>query len=394
MTLWHALFAGLVALTAIGLLIPIARHRSGGAPGRAEAELALQRSRLEQVNQDREHGLITDEEAAESEAEIGRAVLRAAREADAAAERAPMNGGVWPVATMTVLVMAVGIAIYTQIGRFGLMDQPLTARNLPATGMPTLAGEHEGTEIQSAIASLRERLKDDPANAENWELLARSYTAVSAHAEAAEAYRKLIDLVPFDLEIRGNYAEELIRAADGLVGPAAVEAFEIVLAHEPKDPRARYYVALGHAQAGRDREAAEGWAAILRDAPPDAPYLTAIRRILDALIEDAGIDRASLDLPAEAPAAMTEGRGPTAADMAAAADMTDDERETMIRGMVARLEERLAAEPEDVEGWLRLARSRMVLGDRDAAIAALEKGLAANPDAPALVGALAELKGG
>ena len=54
----------------------------------------------------------------------------------------------------------------------------------------------------------------------------------------------------------------------------------------------------------------------------------------------------------------------------------------MIRSMVARLESRLESEPGDVEGWVRLARSKAVLGDRDAAVAALEKGLAANPGAP------------
>src|SRR4029079_10948073 len=46
--------------------------------------------------------------------------------------------------------------------------------------------------------------------------------------------------------------------------------------------------------------------------------------------------------------------GPSAADVSAANEMTPDQRNVMIRGMVARLAERLKQDGSDVEGWLRL----------------------------------------
>jgi cytochrome c-type biogenesis protein CcmH len=49
----------------------------------------------------------------------------------------------------------------------------------------------------------------------------------------------------------------------------------------------------------------------------------------------------------------------------------------MIRGMVDRLAARLETSPNDENGWLRLVRSRMVLGEKDAAGAALGKALEA-----------------
>ena len=39
----------------------------------------------------------------------------------------------------------------------------------------------------------------------------------------------------------------------------------------------------------------------------------------------------------------------------------------MVRGMVARLADRLHSNGADVEGWLRLVRSYVVLGERDKA---------------------------
>ena len=53
--------------------------------------------------------------------------------------------------------------------------------------------------------------------------------------------------------------------------------------------------------------------------------------------------------------------------MAAAKDMNAADRNAMIRGMVERLAGRLKQNGDDVEGWLRLIRAYMVMGDRDKA---------------------------
>jgi len=294
-----------------------------------------------------------------------------------------MSGGL-------ALALVAIIAAYAAVGSFDRGELPPEARDASrATAAPTLASEHQGSELRDAIGSLERRLAEEPANADNLQLLARSYSAVASYDRAAEAYRRLLELAPQTPEVRGDYAEALVRRDGGFVGAAAVEQFERVRAHAPKDPRARYYLALRHAQEGEDRRAAEGWAAILRDAPPDAPYRPAIVRVLEAVIEDAGLDRASLDLPEPPARAAPAARpGPSEADIAAALEMPEDAQLEMIRGMVAQLEARLEKSPGDVEGWLRLARSRRVLGERDEAIAALRDGLEANPGSARLRSAL------
>jgi cytochrome c-type biogenesis protein CcmH len=57
--------------------------------------------------------------------------------------------------------------------------------------------------------------------------------------------------------------------------------------------------------------------------------------------------------------------------MAAAKDMNEADRGAMIRGMVERLATRLKQDGGDIEGWLRLVRAYMVMGDRDRAKSAL-----------------------
>jgi cytochrome c-type biogenesis protein CcmH len=63
----------------------------------------------------------------------------------------------------------------------------------------------------------------------------------------------------------------------------------------------------------------------------------------------------------------------------------------MIRGMVDGLAARLAADPGDVQGWRRLARSRRVLGEIDAAREAASRAAALAPDDLEVLGELAEL---
>ncbi len=55
-------------------------------------------------------------------------------------------------------------------------------------------------------------------------------------------------------------------------------------------------------------------------------------------------------------------RGPTNEDIAAAADMTDADRNAMVEGMVAGLAAKLEENPDNPEGWIMLIRSYAVLG--------------------------------
>ena len=102
-------------------------------------------------------------------------------------------------------------------------------------------------------------------------------------------------------------------------------------------------------QDGRATDAASIWRAMLAKAPQDAPWRPIV---LAALARVTG--------------------GPTAPvlsdeSIAAAKDMTETDRGAMIRGMVDRLASRLKQNGDDVEGWLRLVRAYMVMGERDKA---------------------------
>jgi cytochrome c-type biogenesis protein CcmH len=86
-------------------------------------------------------------------------------------------------------------------------------------------------------------------------------------------------------------------------------------------------------------------------------------------------------------------KGPSASEVADAAQMAPAERNGMIEGMVARLAQKMAANGSDVDGWLRLIKAYSVLGERDKALAAAtdaRSALAGNSDNLRRIGELAK----
>jgi cytochrome c-type biogenesis protein CcmH len=62
--------------------------------------------------------------------------------------------------------------------------------------------------------------------------------------------------------------------------------------------------------------------------------------------------------------------------------MAPADQGAMIRGMVEGLASRLKANPRDADGWLRLMRARMVLGDPADAASAYRQAMSAYADSP------------
>src|SRR5579862_7589284 len=110
------------------------------------------------------------------------------------------------------------------------------------------------------------------------------------------------------------------------------------------------------------------WIALIKNAPPDAAWLPDVRRFVEGLAHERGVD-ISGRLPA-APAPGGSATGPSAAEVEAADRMPAAGRNAMIHAMVDRLASEMKANPKDVEGWERLMKARMVLGETAAAASA------------------------
>jgi cytochrome c-type biogenesis protein CcmH len=223
---------------------------------------------------------------------------------------------------------------------------------------------------------------DHPA-AKDWRVVGWAYAQAGNAGEAAAAYRKAAALEPGNAENWSSLGEALQVPSPTLV-PEAQAAFRRALELDPRDPRARYFLGVQKDLAGDYKGAVDSWLALLRDTPPGAPWAADLRRTIEQTAAKHRIDLSGR-IPPEgaAPAGTAAISGPTAEQIASVSSLPPAEQAAMVGQMVARLEGRLKSNPKDEEGWIRLIRSRMALGDPNGARAALNSGLAAFAGDPA-----------
>lgn len=258
-----------------------------------------------------------------------------------------------------------------------------------------------GASAPLTIAELEARAKADPMNADAWQELGFAHYSEGDYAAAARAYRQAVEGDPNAAVLWAALGEARILASeDDPIPPLAVEALERALELDPKEPRARYYLAARRDIGGDHEGAIAEWLALLADTPPGSSQ----EENLVKTIEQVGRIN---DIPvAERIAAASEGRtaapaltagnaipGPSRDQIAAASAIPPGEQRDMAEGMVSRLEARLQGDPRNVDGWVMLMRSRMTLGQPDRASEALADAVAANPEAAARLRQEAELLG-
>ena len=364
MSLWFV-FALMTAAAIFAVLWPLAR-RSQAQGG---SDLAVYRDQLDEIARDRAEGRIGAAEAEAARTEVSRRLIAAADAAEKEAS-ALATAPVWHrrvTALIGLVLLPIGAsALYLALGSPQLPGQPLAERR---------AAAQQDNSIEMLIARVEAHLEKNPNDARGYEVVAPVYLRMGRFADAVNARRKAIALAGESALRQADLGEALAALGNGVITADAKAAFERALELDRNEFKALYFIGLAAEQDGDRKKAAAIWLTMLKNAPADAPW---VPMVSEALTRVGGVPPKLAEAPA------LSGRpGPTVEDIAAATQMSEQERGEMIRGMVARLADRLKEDAGDVAGWQHLVRAYMVLGDRDKARGAAgdaRKALAADPD--------------
>lgn len=391
MIFW-AIASALVLAAVLALLIPLLRRRTLATVGRPDAGLSVLKDQLAEVDRDLGAGRLAASEAEAARTEIERRMLRELEQAQADPDTTHAEVGVGATrrrrllaAALILFVVPVGTAgLYLTSGAPGLPDFPLASRSAERAEMAQEAERRRG--LVEMARDLEARLADEPDDVEGWMLLGRTLLTLGDPEQAANAFRGAVLASKGDGRAFAELGEALVRANQGVVVPEAINAFEQAVTAMPGEPRSRYYLGLALFQRGKLEAALRAWIDLELDTPSNASWRGLLVNRIEQAASEGGVDADALRAevlaatPGRSVASREPPRGPSAEDMAAARDMTPEQRLTMIRGMVGSLAARLEENPDDIDGWRRLARSRMVLGEREAAFAAYEKAIALAPE--------------
>jgi cytochrome c-type biogenesis protein CcmH len=339
MTLWFV-FALMTAAAIFAVLWPLGR---GTRPPNDASEAAVYQDQLTEIDRDVGAGLIGSSEAEAARVEISRRLLAAVdnQRDPPVVSNTRLRRSAAIVALVGLPIMAV--ALYLPLGSPRLGDFPLAQRaRTPDATQP----------LDNLVAQVEAHLEKNPTDGRGWNVLAPVLARLGRFDDAVRAYRNSITYNGDSAERRADLGEAIAAAAGGVVTSEAKAEFERAIALDADDAKASYFLGLAAEQDGRKPEAASIWRGMLAKAAPDAPWRPLVRAAL-ARVGGAAAPVLSDDV------------------MATAKDMNEADRGAMIRGMVERLAGRLKQNGDDVEGWLRLVRAYMVMGDRDKAKSAL-----------------------
>lgn len=369
MILW-LVFALMTAAAVMAVLWPLAARgvqRSGGS------DIAVYRDQLDEIARDRAAGLIGEAEAEAAKVEVSRRLIAAGEKAKSegpATGAAPLWRRRATAVAALVLVPAGAAALYLSLGSPHLPGEPLAAR---------LAAAQQNAPIVDLVAQVEKHLARNPDDPRGYEVLAPVYIRLGRFNDAVNARRRVIALSGENAERQAELGQALTAAANGVVTAEAKTAFARALFLDPDDYKAQFFIGIAAQQDGKADEAAAIWRGLVAKAPASAPWVPSVQQ---ALAELGVPSEPSSPSPPPSPVA-DDTPGPSAADVAAASQMSEQDRADMVRGMVARLADRLKENTGDIDGWQRLVRAYMVLGERDkaqVAAAAARKALSGDPD--------------
>ncbi len=258
----------LLGLAALALApLAFALLRPARARGRTEADLALYRAQLAELDREREAGRLGPAAHEAARLEVQRRILAAPQ------ETAPGGGG-RSAAVLGALLFLLPAAAFGLYLLRGIPDMPSAPYDL----------RRQQAEAEEALlATLRARIAAVDPNSEQARqgnlLLGRAERNRGRDEAAAAAWRAAL-AVRFDPQLAGDLAELEIERGETA---AAAELVARALGSAPGDPRLRYLSGLAEARAGRAANARSVWQALLADAPRDAPWRALVERQLQTL---------------------------------------------------------------------------------------------------------------
>lgn len=343
-----------VMSAAVAALILRRAARAAAGEGDADSTLPLYQRQLAEIEDLADRGLIAADERRSAHAEAARRLLSAA---DAA-------GPAWNVSTTSrkvILALAIAgpvaaLGLYLGFGSPGYGDQPYAQRLAQWRAAPPT--QLDAPRMAAVLRSVTAERPDDP---EPFRYLAVAEMASGDAPAAARALREALRLSPDRADLWESLGEALMVAGEGEVTPQASAAFRRALEQDPEAATARFHLARGQIEAGDVQTGLAQWRDLLADLSADDPR----RQVLQAAIADVAA-------------------GPR--EPAPSAAVGAPEIAAMVEGLAARL----AADPDDPEGWVRLVRSYSVLGDVTRREAALTQAKARYADNPQIMSELAK----
>ena len=286
LTFW--IIAALLILLALWFVLPVLLQKPNQAEEveRLEANVLVYKDQYREVEADLKSDLIGEKQYQTEKQELERRLLEdVSVKPDSNKAQAPVSNS-----------FAYGVAAFIPLGALVFYLSVGNPKGLDATTAPPTApaaaaaepGAMSPQQIAANIDKLAERLKQNPNDAQGWQMLARSYLMQERFADAAGALEHLTSINPKDAGAWADYAEALALANGQNLAGKPTEAINRALQIDPNNQKALDLAGTAAYQAGDYQKAMEQWQKLLKLLPAGSEELKTITAQISKAKELAG----------------------------------------------------------------------------------------------------------
>lgn len=285
--------AALAAIALAFVLRPLLGRRESGRVSRKEANVAIYKDELRELDADLAAGTLAREDYDRARMEIESRLLEDVSAGDAPVVPASRR------ASLVALGMAVPVlaaAIYFLTGNPGALD---ASRQVP-----------DAAHVDAMVERLAAKMREHPEDADGWKLLGRSYTVMGRFPEAVDAYAKAAERTPRDPQLLADFADALAMSRGQRMEGEPEKLVERALEIDPSNLKALALSGTAAYERGDYAKAAEIWSRMLPLVPEGSEDARAIAQNVNEARKLAGIGAplAKEDRPQPSPKA-AGGRG-------------------------------------------------------------------------------------
>jgi len=348
MTVFIAIAVLLTLLALAWLVRPLLWPATRAGVSSQRLNASIYRDQLEALERDLARGVIS---AADCEATKDELQLRLLDDTDESGSAKPTAGSsFWTgrrTAALIALLLPLGAAgMYWWLGTPEAIDPVATQKG------------HQD-QVAQMVDALAARLKANPDNPKGWAMLARSYKVMGKFAEAEAAFLKAGDLVNQEPDLLVDYADLLAVRANNNIEGRPLELVNKALALNPQHPMGLMMSGVAAYRRSDFKLAVTQWEKLLTLLDPDSPDAQQVEADIAEARSKAGLPVAAKASPkTNSAGSVSEAGKLPPVDPAVAGAMTPEKINQMIDNLAARLK----TNPDDLAGWVRLARAYKVQG--------------------------------
>jgi cytochrome c-type biogenesis protein CcmH len=270
---------GLLAFALLYVLPPALRSdasRSKQDDARREANIAIYRDQLAELETDLRNGIVSEEQYAQDRDDVERRLLEDIGTDKTPKKSARVSADTRKYAYMIGVALAlVAVIFYLRVGNPDAITNAATS-GAAATAPTAATGERSQAQIEANVAALAKRLQSNPSDAQGWAMLARSYSSMEKYPEAAGAYAKATELTPNDADLWADYAYASAMASGRSLEGKPMEFVDRALKLDPDNAKALGLAANAAFEANQYQKAIDYWERLRKRVPPESDVAQAI----------------------------------------------------------------------------------------------------------------------